>query len=75
VNFVEFDRGSTHNPQLIHDVPISTAGDDQWFDELTNIQIVGNSTVSAGLTASYLWTQTAGPLIVLAGDDTDTVSF
>lgn len=55
--------------------PIANAGLDQIVNEADTVTLSGSGTDSNGTIISYVWTQTAGPVVTLSGGGTATASF
>jgi len=55
--------------------PTADAGSDIIADEETAVSLLGSATDSDGSIESYAWSQTAGTIVTLTGDDEATVSF
>jgi len=55
--------------------PTANAGTDQAVNESSNVTLAGSGTDSDGTIASYAWTQTGGPTVVLANANTASATF
>jgi hypothetical protein len=55
--------------------PTANAGTAQTVNESSAVALTGSGTDSDGTIASYAWTQTAGPTVVLTGANTANASF
>lgn len=55
--------------------PTANAGADRTVAELVSVSLQGSANDADGTVASQSWTQTAGPMVTLAGADTLTATF
>ena len=66
---------STVTVKHVNVPPVANAGANQSVKESVAVTLTGSGTDSDGTIASYAWTQTAGPTVVLNGAATTTASF
>jgi|CXWL01.1.fsa_nt_gi fibronectin type 3 domain-containing protein len=56
-------------------IPVANAGAAQTVPEASTVTLSGSGTDTDGTIATYAWTQTAGPVVTLAGVNTATTTF